>query len=57
MSDFVPVLFSLLVILILVILISRRFNISSRYERVPKINTPWSALDKGIDPTKDGDEK
>uniref|UniRef100_UPI004049BB9A hypothetical protein n=1 Tax=Candidatus Planktophila sp. TaxID=2175601 RepID=UPI004049BB9A len=57
MSEFVPVLFSLLVILILVILISRRFNISSRYERAPKIHTPWSALDKGIDPTKDGDEK
>jgi hypothetical protein len=57
MSDFVPVLFSLLVILILAILISRRFNISSRYERAPKIHTSWSALDKGIDPTKDGDDK
>ena len=57
MSDFAPVLFSLVVILTLVFLISRRFNISSRYERKPKIYTPWSALDNGIDPSKDGGEK
>ena len=57
MSDFAPVLFSLLVILILVFLISRRFNISSRYERKPKVQSPWSALDNGIDPSKDGGEK
>ena len=57
MSDFAPVLFSLLVILILVFLISRRFNISSRYERKPKVHSPWSALDNGIDPSSDGGEK
>jgi hypothetical protein len=57
MSDFAPVLFSLIVILLLVFLISRRFNISSRYERKPKVHTPWSALDNGIDPSKDGGEK
>jgi hypothetical protein len=57
MSDFAPVLFSLVVILLLVFLISRRFNISSRYERKPKAHTPWSALDNGIDPSNDGGEK
>jgi hypothetical protein len=57
MSDFAPILFSLVVILSLVYLISRRFNISSRYERKQKIHTPWSALDNGIDPTNEGGEK
>ena len=57
MSDLAPVLFSLVVILLLVFLISRRFNISSRYERKPKVHTPWSALDNGIDPSKDVGEK
>ena len=57
MSDLAPVLFSLVVILLLLFLISRRFNISSRYERKPKVHTPWSALDNGIDPSKDGGEK
>jgi hypothetical protein len=57
MSDFAPILFSLVVILSLVYLISRRFNISSRYERKQKAHTPWSALDNGIDPTNEGGEK
>jgi hypothetical protein len=57
MSDFAPILFSLVVIIALVYLISRRFNISSRYERKQKIHTPWSALDNGIDPSNEGGEK
>ncbi len=57
MSDFAPILSSLVVIIALVYLISRRFNISSRYERKQKIHTPWSALDNGIDPSSDGGEK
>jgi hypothetical protein len=57
MKDLAPVILSIFVILILVFLISRRFNISSRYERAPKADSPWSALDKGIDPSKDGGEK
>lgn len=56
MSELAPIIFSLVVILLLVLLISRRFNISSRYERKPKVHTPWSALDNGIDPSKDGGE-
>jgi len=57
MSDFAPILFSLVVTIALVYLISRRFNISSRYERKQKIHTPWSALDNGIDPSNEGGEK
>jgi len=57
MSDLAPVLFSLIVVLLLVFLISRRFNISSRYERKPMAHSPWSALDNGIDPTEEGGEK
>jgi len=57
MSDFAPILFSLVVIIALVYLISRRFNISSRYERKQKIHTLWSALDNGIDPSNEGGEK
>jgi hypothetical protein len=57
MSDLAPVLFSLIVVLLLVFLISSRFNISSRYERKPRAHSPWSALDNGIDPTEEGGEK
>jgi hypothetical protein len=51
MSDFLPVLISLLVVLVLVVLISKRFNLSSRYERKPRELNTWSSLDHGIDPT------
>jgi hypothetical protein len=57
MSDYAPIFISIIVILLLVLLISRRFNISSRYERKPKIHTPWSALDNGIDPSQESGEK
>ena len=57
MSEFAPVLFSLVVICLLVLFISRRFNISSRYERKPQVHTPWSALDNGIDPTQEDRDK
>jgi hypothetical protein len=51
MSDFLPVLISLVVVMALVILISRRFKLSSRYERKPRELNTWSSLDHGIDPT------
>jgi hypothetical protein len=51
MTDFLPISISLIVVTAIVLLISRRFTISSRYERGPKAHTPWSALDSGIDPT------
>jgi hypothetical protein len=57
MSDFLPVLISLVVVMALVILISRRFKLSSRYERKPRELNTWSSLDHGIDPTTGGDSK
>jgi hypothetical protein len=45
------VLISLLCVAGLTILLSRKFRISSRYERAPRTLTQWSSLDKGIDPT------
>jgi len=57
MSDIAPVLLSIMVVMVLVFLISRRFKLSTRYERKPKTHTPWSALDDGIDPTEESGEK
>jgi hypothetical protein len=57
MSNLAPVFMSIIAVLVLVFLLSKRFNISSRYERKPKTHTPWSALDNGIDPTENVDEK
>jgi hypothetical protein len=45
--------FSLLLISILAISISRKLRLSSRYERAPKKLSTWNSLDKGIDPTED----
>lgn len=57
MSDFLPVLISLVAVMALVILISKRFNLSSRYERKPRELNTWSSLDHGIDPTTDDNSK
>jgi hypothetical protein len=51
MKDFLPVLISLVCVFALVIVISKRFKLSSRYERKPRELNSWSALDHGIDPT------
>ena len=53
MTDFLPVLISLIVVFLMVVLISKRFNLSSRYERKPRQLNTWSSLDHGIDPTTD----
>lgn len=45
------ILISIICVAALTILLSRKFKISSRYERAPRTLTQWSALDKGIDPT------
>ncbi len=57
MPDFVPLLLSIIAVMVLVFLISRRFKLSTRYEPKPKRHTPWSALDNGIDPTQESGEK
>jgi hypothetical protein len=51
MKEFLPIAISLVVVSALVILISKKFKLSSRYERQPRQLNTWSALDHGIDPT------
>jgi hypothetical protein len=51
MKDFLPILISLVAVFTVVVLISKRLNLSSRYERKPRELSTWSSLDHGIDPT------
>jgi hypothetical protein len=53
MKEFLPVPISLVCVFALVIIISKRFKLSSRYDRKPRELNTWSALDHGIDPTVD----
>jgi len=57
MKDFLPIAISLVAVFALVVLLSKRFKLSSRYERKPRELNTWSALDHGIDPTIDGNSK
>lgn len=50
------ILISTIVIFIGVLLIGRKFRLSSRYERAPRTLNSWSALDKGIDPSDEREE-
>ncbi len=52
MKDLLPIVISAIVIGAIVIALSRKFSLSSRYERKPRAHTPWSAQDHGIDPTE-----
>ena len=53
MSDLLPIGVAAVFVIAVVLLIARKFKISSRYERAPRQLNSWSALDKGIDPTED----
>ncbi len=53
MSDLLPIAIAGIFVMAIVLLLARKFKISSRYERAPRILNSWSALDKGIDPTED----
>jgi hypothetical protein len=57
MKEFLPIVISLVVVFALVVMISKQFNLSSRYERKPRELNTWSALDDGIDPTIEGNSK
>ena len=57
MKYFLPIAISLVAVFALVVLISKRFKLSSRYERKPRELNTWSALDHGIDPTVNGNSK
>jgi hypothetical protein len=53
MRDLVPIAIAAIVVLAIVLLLARKFKLSSRYERAPRQLNSWAALDKGIDPTED----
>ena len=53
MSDLVPIGIAAIVVMAIVLLLARKFKISSRYERAPRQLNSWAALDKGIDPSQD----
>ena len=57
MKELLPIAISLVAVFSLVVLISKRFKLSSRYERKPRELNTWSALDHGIDPTDNGNSK
>jgi len=51
MNQSLAISISIIVVFVVAVLIGKKFNLSSRYERKPRILNSWSALDKGIDPT------
>jgi hypothetical protein len=53
MSELLPIGIAGVFVLVIVLLLARKFKISTRYERAPRELNSWSALDKGIDPTED----
>ncbi len=55
MKQLVAIAASVIVVYVLVILLSKKFAISARYERKPRVLNSWSALDNGIDPTQRDD--
>ncbi|MCF8521424.1 MAG: hypothetical protein K9F98_01090 [Candidatus Planktophila sp.] len=57
MSNGISLAISFVVVIVIVILIGKRFRLSSRYERKVKILTPWNSLDQGIDPTENDENK
>jgi hypothetical protein len=48
---------SVVIVYAITILIGKKFRISSRYERSPKVQDPWKALDKGFDPSEETSEE
>lgn len=53
MIDLLPVLISAIIIIALVVFLSGKLKLSSRYERKPRELNTWSALDQGVDPTEE----
>jgi hypothetical protein len=57
MVDLLPILFSAVIVSALVILMSRKISLSSRYERKPRKRSLWSAQDHGIDLTDESNNE
>jgi hypothetical protein len=51
MNSVLSLAISFVVVIASVLLIGKRFRISTRYERKDRVVTPWNSLDQGIDPT------
>lgn len=51
MKNSIAIIVSAFVIFGLVLLAGRKFNLSTRYERLPQRLNSWSAQDNGIDPS------
>lgn len=56
MNNNVATLISAIVVFLGVLLVGRKFRLSSRYERTPRTLNSWSALDNGIDPSDERPE-
>ena len=53
MKEYLTIAVMAVVVMLLVAFLGKRFKLSSRYERKPRVLNSWNALDKGIDPTED----
>jgi len=53
MRDLIPLFVSFFVIVMLVLLLSSKLKLSSRYERKPRTLNTWDAQDRGLDPTSE----
>jgi hypothetical protein len=53
MRELIPLFISVFVIVGIVLFLSSKWRLSSRYERKPRVLNTWSAQDHGIDPTED----
>jgi len=51
MNSVLSLSISFVVVIASVLLMGKRFRISTRYERKDRVVTPWNSLDQGIDPT------
>ena len=53
MNDLLPISIAAVIVLGIVLIVGKKFTISSRYERTSHQLNPWSAQDKGFDPTEE----
>ncbi len=57
MNSALSLVISFVVVIAIVLLIGKRFRLSTRYERKERVLTPWNSMDQGIDPTEiEGDK-
>lgn len=57
MVDLLPVAISAFAVIAIVLLISKKFSLSSRYDRKPRNRSLWSEQDHGVDPTDEADNE